>query len=70
MPDHVYPAALEDCYKVAEYVYANADQLGVSQDNIGVMGMNFKHFQANIKLTIVYQSAPGYSQSACPSHKL
>ncbi len=39
MPDHAYPAALNDCYKVAEYVYTNADQLGISQENIGIMGM-------------------------------
>ena len=35
---HPYPAALEDCYAALEYLYNNADELGVDRDRIVVGG--------------------------------
>lgn len=37
-PEHQYPGALEDCWKVASWVWANAEELGLDVDRIGVGG--------------------------------
>ena len=37
-PENVYPAAIEDVLAVIEYVYSNADALGVDNSKIGIFG--------------------------------
>jgi acetyl esterase/lipase len=37
-PEHPYPAALEDAWKAASWVFANADELGLDVERIGVGG--------------------------------
>jgi acetyl esterase len=37
-PEHPYPAALQDCWKAASFVLANAQELGLDPDRIGVGG--------------------------------
>jgi len=37
-PEHVFPAAIEDCYAGLAWTFANADALGIDAARIGVMG--------------------------------
>ena len=37
-PEHRYPAAINDCLRLIEYVYANADALGIDKSRIGLFG--------------------------------
>jgi acetyl esterase len=37
-PEHRYPVPLEDCYSVVQWVAANADDLTIDRDKIGVGG--------------------------------
>jgi triacylglycerol lipase len=37
-PEAPYPAAIEDCYAGLAWVFANAEELGVNRERIGVMG--------------------------------
>jgi acetyl esterase len=37
-PEHPFPAALDDAWKAASWVYANAAELGIDQERIGVGG--------------------------------
>jgi len=37
-PEHPFPAALDDCMTTLEWMRAHADELGIDQDRIAVMG--------------------------------
>lgn len=37
-PEHVFPAALEDCYAVLSYVYEHSETFGVDKEKIAVYG--------------------------------
>ncbi|EWC62403.1 Esterase/lipase [Actinokineospora spheciospongiae] len=37
-PEHPYPAALDDCYRVLRWVHDNAAELGVDPDRVAVSG--------------------------------
>jgi acetyl esterase/lipase len=37
-PEHPFPAALDDCMTTLEWMRANADELGIDEDRIAVMG--------------------------------
>lgn len=39
-PEHVFPAAIEDCYAGLAWTYANAAALGIDTSRIGVMGQS------------------------------
>jgi acetyl esterase/lipase len=37
-PENPYPAALNDCYSASQWVFDNAQELGIDPDNIGIYG--------------------------------
>jgi acetyl esterase len=37
-PEHRYPAALEDCYAALNWMFAEADKLGIASDRLAVAG--------------------------------
>ena len=37
-PEHKYPIPLDDCYAATEWVFANAETLGMDADRIGLIG--------------------------------
>jgi acetyl esterase/lipase len=37
-PEHPYPAALNDCYSASQWVFDNAQELGIDPSNIGIYG--------------------------------
>jgi acetyl esterase/lipase len=39
-PEHPFPAALDDCMTTLEWMRAHADELGIDQDRIAVMGVS------------------------------
>ena len=39
-PEYHYPAQINDVLAVMNYVYENADELGIDQDNIGIGGLS------------------------------
>ena len=39
-PEYHYPAQINDVLAVLNYVYENADELGIDQDNIGIGGLS------------------------------
>jgi acetyl esterase/lipase len=39
-PENPYPAAPEDCYAAASWVFDNAESLGIDPDNIGIYGQS------------------------------